>query len=165
MRRLPAALLPPYRPRRTQSVSIITNRRKVIGWLLVYEETDGTDGMFTKAVYRFIHIFNPATRSANLQKPIDWWPKRERIMGTKRGQIVTSAYRVGPAPRWSGVEWLYPRLLEEFDRLRKLGVKSEPSLLLQLVKQILNDSIEGYNACSVNDNCNGPTVCPSLTNT
>ncbi|OWZ21184.1 hypothetical protein PHMEG_0004301 [Phytophthora megakarya] len=49
------------------------------------------------------------------------------------------------------VEWLYPRLLEEFDRLRKLGVKYEPPLLLQLAKQILSDNTDGYNSRSVND--------------
>ncbi|POM60655.1 hypothetical protein PHPALM_30464 [Phytophthora palmivora] len=83
-------------------------------------------GMFAKAVDRFPHIFNPATQSANLQKPIDWCRKRERIMGTKRGQIISSACRV------SG---------RQFDRLRKLGVKYDSPLLLQLAKQILYDSI------------------------
>ncbi|OWY96290.1 hypothetical protein PHMEG_00033478 [Phytophthora megakarya] len=85
-------------------------------------------------------------------------------MGTKRGRIVISARRPGGRrrtstkviggrgrPRNPWVEWLYPRLLEEFDRLRKLGVKLEPPLLLQLAKEILSDNTDGYYARSVDD--------------
>ncbi|POM74273.1 Hypothetical protein PHPALM_8796 [Phytophthora palmivora] len=113
--------------RRAQSVNSIANRRKVIRWLLAYEKTDGMDGIFAKAVDRFPRIFNSAPRSANLQKVIDWWRKRERIIETKRDQLVISARRGGgrrrsskklvggrgrPTSPW--VEWLYPLSKADF---------------------------------------------------
>ncbi|OWY95432.1 LOW QUALITY PROTEIN: hypothetical protein PHMEG_00034561 [Phytophthora megakarya] len=74
--------------RRTQAVSTIANRRKVIRWLLAYEQKDGIDGMFAKAIDRFPDLLNSSTRAANLQKAMDWWRKWDSIMGTNRGRIV-----------------------------------------------------------------------------
>ncbi|KAL3656195.1 hypothetical protein V7S43_018982 [Phytophthora oleae] len=61
----------PASKRCTQVVSSIANRRKVVRWLLAYEEKNAMDGMFAKAVDHFPSVFNSATGSANLQKAID----------------------------------------------------------------------------------------------
>ncbi|OWZ22602.1 LOW QUALITY PROTEIN: hypothetical protein PHMEG_0002680 [Phytophthora megakarya] len=62
---------------------------------------------------------------------------------SRRRRTSTKVIGVRRRPRNPWVEWLYQRLLEELDRLRKLGVKFEPPLLLQLAKQILSDNTDG----------------------
>ncbi|EGZ16438.1 hypothetical protein PHYSODRAFT_502225 [Phytophthora sojae] len=109
-----------------------------------HEETQGVKDMFAKAVAGFPTIFNSATASANLAKAIDWWAKKDLILGAERG-VISGRGR----PRSAWVTWLYSKLLDEFDRLHKLGVKFEPPLLLQLAKQILRDGEGEYTHMSV----------------
>lgn len=162
-----ASNLAPHLPtqlgtRHTQAVSTVANRRKVLRWMEKHEKLHGDEGMFAKAVDKFPTIFNSATRSANLAKSIYWWRKRNLILHSERGTVAVSARRRGGRrrvglkviggrgrPRSAWVEWIYPLLLDEFDRLRKLGVKFDPALLLQLAKQLLRDSVEPYNERSV----------------
>lgn len=148
--------------RSTQAVSSIAHRRKVVRWMTEHEAVKGDKGMFAKAVDKFPGVFNSMTRAANLAKAVDWWKKRGRILEADRGAVVVSTRRRGGRrrvsskviagrgrPRSAWVTWLYPLLLDEFDRLRKLGVKFEPALLQQLAKQILRDSSAPYTFKSV----------------
>ncbi|POM69459.1 Hypothetical protein PHPALM_14248 [Phytophthora palmivora] len=115
--------------RHTQILSSISHRLKVVRWM---------------------KDFISDTRAAILSKVPDWWMKREHILDAKCGTVSLSARRCGwrwrvciKAAKGRGrskrawVERLYPILLDEFDRLRKLGVKIEPALLLQLGKPII----------------------------
>ncbi|ETP28207.1 hypothetical protein F442_22508 [Phytophthora nicotianae P10297] len=126
-----------------------------------FEANNGDKGMFAKAVNKFPGIFNSATQAANLAKAIDWWKKREQILDAGRGSVAISARRRGGRrrvsakvtagrgrPRSAWVKWLYTMLLDEFDRLRKLGVKFDAALLLQLAKNILRNSSEAFNTRS-----------------
>ncbi|EGZ12176.1 hypothetical protein PHYSODRAFT_515343 [Phytophthora sojae] len=66
-----------------------------------HEETQGVKGMFAKAVAAFPTIFNSETASANLAKAIDWWAKKDLILGAERGVVAVSARRRGGRQRVS----------------------------------------------------------------
>ncbi|POM60316.1 LOW QUALITY PROTEIN: hypothetical protein PHPALM_30834 [Phytophthora palmivora] len=153
----PQSLPSPQTSRHTQIVSHISHHRKVVHWMGEYEVINGENGMLTRAVDKFPVVFISATRAANLAKVLDWWTKRELIMDAKRVTVSLLARRE-TACVWKGLKvttqecmgrGLYPVLLDEFDRLRKLAEKFEPALLLQLGKRIIRESTEPYNAASV----------------
>ena len=94
---------------------------------------------------------------ANIPHPYcRWWNIRDSISAIPetssnrisvnhkqpgREKKLLSKAVVGRGPkRTPWVEWLYKPLLEEFDRLRKAGVKFSPKLLLTLASDILKAS-------------------------
>ncbi|ETO82009.1 hypothetical protein F444_03758 [Phytophthora nicotianae P1976] len=138
--------------RASQQVTTIQNRRRVISWMEEYENANGAKNMFTRAVDQFPDIFNSSTRNANLCKAMSWWKNREQLQaplrgslslpslrsdGTKRVNSKALSGRGRPRSKW--VLWIYPLLLSEIDRLRKVGLKFDASLLRQVAKRILHD--------------------------
>ena len=82
-----------------------------------------------------------------------WWNVRDSILAipeTRSNRIsvnlrqdkkLLSKAVVGRGPkRTHWVEWLHKLLLQEFDRLRKAGVKFSPKLLLRLAYDIVRTS-------------------------
>jgi hypothetical protein len=79
-----------------------------------------------------------------------------------REKKLLSKAVVGRGPkRTPWVEWLYKQLLEEFDRLRKAGVKFSPKLLLALASDILKTS--EHPEFSANTEVNSRTIQDHLT--
>ena len=64
-------------------------------------------------------------------------PTTSDTIGRKRVYIKASEGRGRKREEW--VEWLYAELVDEFDRLRKLGVKFSPALLRTLAKDIVRN--------------------------
>ncbi|KAE8966517.1 hypothetical protein PR001_g28382 [Phytophthora rubi] len=135
--------------RSAQHVSTIQQRRRVVLWMLQFEKREGNKNMFARAVDEFPDVFNSATRNANLNKAIAWWKKRDQLAQPSRGSVGLSGLRdtgrkrvnrkalTGRGRRRSPwVNWIYPKLLSEFDRLRKLGLKFDSSLLRQVALRL-----------------------------
>ncbi len=55
----------------------------------------------------------------------------------KRKKMLTKAAPGRGAKREAWVDWLHMETIEEFDRLRKAGVKFSPKLLLELARDLL----------------------------
>lgn len=109
------------------------------------EQVSGEVQLFSEAVDKFTSIFKSRTRHANIAKAMDWWSKRARFIRPNRGASVVSGRRnhgrvrvnrkciVGRGRRPSQwVIWLYPILLDEFDLLRKAGLKFDAPPLRQV---------------------------------
>lgn len=126
------------------------------------EGKGGIKGLFAQAVDEFPEIFRSKTRNANLTKATRWWKRRETLLRLPRGVRELSAKREQGRSRvnkkalkgrgrqrseW--VAWLYPQLLDEFDRLRKLGLKFDASMLRQLAIRLLKTSTGKFNSSSV----------------
>ncbi|KAE9101766.1 hypothetical protein PF010_g14342 [Phytophthora fragariae] len=143
----------PTSRREAQIVSTIKQREKVVRWMVVMEEKSGIKGLFAHAVDEFPEIFRSKTRNANITKTSRWWKKKETLLQLPRGVRELSAKRGQGRSRVSKKalqgrgrqrrEWfslLYPLLLEELDRLRKLGLKFDASMLRQLAIRLLKTS-------------------------
>jgi hypothetical protein len=85
-----------------------------------------------------------------------WWKIRDSILAIEASRDPISVNQRQPGrekkllskaavgrgrKRAPWVEWLYKQLLEDFDRLRKAGVKFSPKLLLTLASDILKESV------------------------
>ncbi|POM69660.1 Hypothetical protein PHPALM_14030 [Phytophthora palmivora] len=130
----------PPRARSSQHVSTI-HRRRVLVWMVEHEKANRKKLMFARAVDEFPAIFNSATRNANLSKALSWWNKREKLLNPPRGAVELPSLRSNGRsrvnikelagrghPRSKWVNWLYPRLVSEFDRPSKLGLKFDSPL-------------------------------------
>ncbi|KAG6960724.1 hypothetical protein JG688_00009460 [Phytophthora aleatoria] len=70
---------------------------------------------------------------------------RERVAAVFTGRVLE-----GRGRRWNEwVSWLYLQLLNEIDLLRKLGLKFDASMRLQLALRLLKTSIGSFNCTSV----------------
>ncbi|RAW34864.1 hypothetical protein PC110_g8850 [Phytophthora cactorum] len=118
--------------------------------------------LFPKTVDKFPSVFKSATRRANIAKATDWWRKWEGYLDAARGTTVVSGRRAHGRVRvnrksatsrgrytstW--VTWLYPVLLDEFDRLQKAGLKFDTPLLCPLVLKQFSVPSDPYTASSV----------------
>ncbi|RAW27157.1 hypothetical protein PC110_g16450 [Phytophthora cactorum] len=118
--------------------------------------------LFPKTVDKFTSVFKSATRRANIAKATDWWRKWEGYLDAARGTTVVSGRRAHGRVRvnrksatsrgrytstW--VTWLYPVLLDEFDRLQKAGLKFDTPLLCPLVLKQFSVPSDPYTASSV----------------
>jgi hypothetical protein len=90
---------------------------------------------------------------ATIMKSSRWWEKRATILQIhddhdnmvscnsaqpgKAKKVLTKAAPGRGPKRAPWVDWLYPLIVDEFDRYRKMGVKFSPKLLVCLAKDIL----------------------------
>lgn len=93
--------------------------------------------MLISPIYRWWKIRDSILAIEASRDPIS---VNQRQPGREKKLLAKAAVGRGrkPAP-W--VEWLYKQLLEDFDRLRKAGVKFSPKLLLALASDILKESV------------------------
>lgn len=141
--------------RALQHVVPIRDREKVVAWMAAQAAVEGEKGLAGKAVDAFPVFFRSSDRRVNLNKARDWWKKRPadrgdtdcarahkyaRSGGGNRHQFVVKAAQ-GRGPKlgehWS---WLYPILLDEFERLRKAGVKMSTRLLQDIAVTLIEES-------------------------
>ncbi|KAF1775282.1 hypothetical protein GQ600_4440 [Phytophthora cactorum] len=126
--------------------------------MVLLEKSAGIKGV----VFKRHDEIPSATRNANIAKAARWWKTRETILYLPRGvrELSTMRERVaavftgrvleGRGRRWSEwVSWLYLQLLNEIDLLRKLGLKFDASMRLQLALRLLKTSIGLFNCTSV----------------
>lgn len=138
-------------------------------------EKHGRAKLMSKTVRRFPAHFR-GSEKANLQKASDWWNRRNDIVKSEAanpasvharqvGLIRRVNTKAGPGrgpKRAEWVEFLYFELLEEFERLKASRVQFDTRLLLTLVKNILQNSSEAFNATYV-DPKDGKNIMEKLT--
>ncbi|KAF1772582.1 hypothetical protein GQ600_24402 [Phytophthora cactorum] len=147
------------------SIQVVTNlsqQRKVLRWMVKTEAQCGGKLLFPKTVDKFPSVFKSATRRANIAKATNWWRKREGYLDAARGTTVVSGRRAHGRVRvnrksatsrdrytsaW--VTWLYPVLLDKFDRLQKAGLKFDAPLLRQLALKQFSVPSAPYTASSL----------------
>ena len=141
------------RKRSFQSVSTIQDRRKVVRWMVKEKDNDEIQHFFAATVDHFPDVFRAFSRNANIQKARNWWRERQQILSMDHGQTTVSATRVTGRmtlrvkaqsgrgrKRSEWVAWLYKLLLDEFDRLRKAGLKFDAPLLRHTAVRLLEQS-------------------------
>ncbi len=134
-------------------------------------ESDGPKGLKPKAVKDFPGAFRGKT-NANLAKASDWWKKKDLILkedpcntrymtpsqlGLWRKSSLKAAPGRGPK-RAPWVDLLNYELLEEFDRLRRAGVKCDSKMLIPLAQQILASSENAIGADYVDPKDGKPVI-------
>ena len=147
------------RKRAPQIVNTKSQRSRACKWM-EQEANKGTKHIPSKAVANFPDIFNTGNKKNNLEKASRWYKSREKYIinssanksgvsvqsatpysltqGSKRIQVKCAQGRGRKREQW--VEWLYDELLDEFDRLRKLGVKFSPNTLKLVAKDLVTNS-------------------------
>lgn len=128
-------------------------------------QENGEENIASRAVRNFPNNFRGGEK-ANLMKASRWWKQRDVIisnLANKRQKFsiksVSSVRQVGSRQRvhkkaLSGrgrkrqpwVVWLYATLVEEFDRLRKSGLKFSSKLLKIVAIDILRNSTSEFHA-------------------
>ena len=117
---------------------------------MLNKEKEGHTRLPSKALKKFPSIFN-GKRDNDLAKVSHWWKNRDTILSAIE-TVNTTATRVscetrkvtqnkaliGRGPKQQAwVQWLYPILKDEFERLRALGLKFNKALLGKLAQDII----------------------------
>lgn len=146
------------RKRRLQHVVDNRSKARVVQWMVQSFEQEGRKGLCAKAIKQFPQQFRGSDK-ANLGKASDWWSKRETILKVSRvnprsvrhrqrniRRSISTKARPGRGPkRAPWVEWLHKELLEEFERLRAVGLQFSNQVLVALAKDIINKSESLFN--------------------
>lgn len=154
-------------PRKRGLQQVCTNvvRKEVVAWMIEDATCQGEDKVISRAVRAFPEHFRAPTKNANLAKASRWWKDQDRILHEDKSVsgpncVVRSniGKRTKCQPKTRGgrgrkrapwVTWLYSELIEEFERLRKAGVKFSPTILCNLACTILQASIGDFNPHTV----------------
>ena len=141
------------RPRALQQVSTILTRKTVVAWMVEDREVRGSRGMYSRTVQAIPEHFR-AQHATNLVRATRWWALRDTLLSTdqpippvalscsrsnfgRRKRVLSKAAN-GRGPRRSEwVQWLYPRLLQNFEAYKRAGVKFSSALLLELGQSLL----------------------------
>lgn len=117
------------------------------------EQHNGKEGLLTRTVREFPDVFRGSV-NANSMKASRWWKDRDTLanpdqveplsVNSRQHSInrkVLLKARKGRGPKTQAwVTWLYGELEDEFDRLRKAGVKFSAKLLKYLAVDLLETS-------------------------
>lgn len=119
--------------------------------------------VMSKIVCRFPNVFRAPSMIANLVKYGKWWRERAEIMTSydtkklsishtflgarKRVELKCAPRRGRKIAAWK--TWIYPLIREDFERLKVVGLKFSPKVLLLVAK----------NAFLSNSH---PTFCPNV---
>lgn len=141
--------------RRVQVVSSKSERKKVIEWMIAQPSHHN---IASKAVEQFPLIFSQRSRSANREKAGRWWRGRLCFLAslqipTKKALFVSTRNTRGviakkipvkalPGRGRKRQEWtniLHGAMKNEFERLRKLGVKFHGRFLQEMGLRLLMD--------------------------
>jgi hypothetical protein len=140
-----------------QFVATKANRLKVIKWMIVEAGGDhGETNLCARTVDHFPDVFRAESRNANLIKARRWYDARtdfiaamdqdtnrnsiQSLQAGGRHRVELKALPGRGRKRDSWVYWIHEELLQEFHRLRKIGMKLSPSLLVTVAKHILQHS-------------------------
>ena len=144
--------------RTLQCVLTKAQRYKIVKWMVDTAAAEGDETIASKTVKQFPSLFR-SSANANLLRASRYWKQRSVIISsykqngkrhngvytcvaTRQGIKVRIAKAAGGRGRrvtpW--VKELYAELLDEFQRLRKVGVKFNVRLLRQLALKIVADS-------------------------
>ncbi|CAM6101105.1 unnamed protein product [Calypogeia fissa] len=138
--------------RSLQHVSSKAQRVRVLKWMrMTVDITDSEDHIVSKAVKAFLDIFRAERYQANLMKCGRWWKARHTLLSAfehdhltlshtfvgarKRIELKARPGRGRKTTNWTA--WLYPLIREEFERLRRSGLKFSPSILQMVAKSTL----------------------------
>ncbi len=138
--------------KRPTVVTTQQTRIRVVEWMINDNEANGEKGLHARTVKAFPEHFR-GTTSATIMKTSRWWEKcatilqihddRDNMVSCNSAQpgkakkVLTKAAPGRRPKRAPWVDWLYPLIVDEFDRYRKMGVKFSPKLLVCLAKDIL----------------------------
>ncbi|KAL3702229.1 hypothetical protein R1sor_020251 [Riccia sorocarpa] len=142
------------RKRSLQQVVTLQAKCRVVKWMIDDEQVHEKKGLMSRCVLKFSEHFC-GTVNANCMKATRWWDEREKFLnlqqdketklsvnhsqpGINRKVLLKAAPARGKRSSW--VTWLYRELEEEFDHLRKAGVKFLPKLLRQLALELIETS-------------------------
>ena len=158
----------PIPPHNLQQVSTLGIRRTITAWMVEDVTIHGERGLNARAIQAFLEHFC-GQRSANLVKASRWWQQCHQFEADvgevnqfscswsrpskwKRHSPKAKSGRERKRSEW--IQYLYPKLVEEFDRLKKLDVKFSSQLLRELAISILvaPDSIFTANFVDPKDN-------------
>lgn len=167
--------------RTVQRVLTRPQRIKIIKWMMQTAERDGSKNIASKAVSHFSDLFR-SSRNANLTRAARYWNERSTMIvdykkNGKRGNGIYSyvatngglKVRIAKCAGGRGrrttpwVASLYVEALEEFDRLRKAGVKFNGGLLRQLVLHIVEGSYNNLFGKNARDPKSGQLVATHIT--
>lgn len=144
----------PIIKKRTQNVWTICQRVKVIQWMKKTVEEQGEKNIASKAVKNFPLLFRTSL-NADIRRAVRLWADRNKYEG-ENGDVITVGstscirrnttngmkqvrLKAGTGrgrKRAAWVEALHIELREEFDRLRRVGVKFNLNTLRLLAKSI-----------------------------
>jgi len=138
--------------KRPTAVTTQQPRIRVVEWMINDNEVNGEKGLHARTVKAFPEHFQ-GTTFATIMKSSRWWEKRATILQIrddrdnmvscnsaqpgKAKKVLTKAAPGRGPNRAPWVDWLYPFIVDEFDRYRKMGVKFSPKLLVCFAKDIL----------------------------
>ena len=148
--------------RASQQVSTIATRRLVVNWMREDEVVHGEHRLASRTIDAFPEYF-PGSRNKNLVKVARWWKSQDALFSDdedehvqlvqscprsqagrrRRSRTKTVTGRGHKQSEW--VCWLYPRLLDAFEGLRKAGVNFSSRLLQELAREILVGPDSRYN--------------------
>jgi hypothetical protein len=143
------------RKRKLQQVTTQQIRIKVVKWMIEDEQAKGKKGLFARTVRQFLGAFC-ASVNASCTKASRWWSDRENMALQDRENRISVNHQqhgilkkiLSKAAPGRGrkqkvwVIWLCGELEENFNRLRKAGVKFSPKMLLVLSKDIMQKSTD-----------------------
>jgi hypothetical protein len=151
--------------RSTQRVSTMSEKKKVVSWMMVEFERVGEDRMASTALATFPEVFRAIAGAASagilkalLQKASRWWKKRTSLMeqfekmpliifrvkrhvGKQRMCRKAISGRGRKRAAWETA--LLEYLSTEHDRLRKAGLKLDRTILKTICLGVLRDGKEG----------------------
>lgn len=156
----------PFRKCGTQHVWTISQRSTVVQWMINNASENGEKNICARAVKEFPSLFR-STPNANIKRAMRLWKGRDSFTfastnksnllsitkNTRRGlkRVNLKAHKGRGRKRESWVEALHKDLREEFDRLRKLGVKFNHSTLRLLAMGLLKNSTNSEYASTMID--------------
>ena len=148
----------------------------VLDWMLEEARTSGEKNLASRTVARFPEHFR-GNKNANLTKASRWWKGRGDFLNSMiskeslslsrcqrgiRRKLLRKASQGRGRKRAPWVSWLHEKLIDEFTRLRKAGLKFSPSMLRLLARRILIDSEESFSAKYL-DERNGRVIIEKIT--
>ncbi|KAE8993885.1 hypothetical protein PR002_g20107 [Phytophthora rubi] len=138
-----------------QHVVPMADKDRCVQWMECDVLDNGEKGLFGRTVDHFPSLFRSADRRVNMNKARDWWKKRSALqlaledgrqhkyarsaMGG-RHQLVLKAISGRGRKLDAHWDWLYPQLLQEFERLRRAGLKLSSRLLIDMATTMIEDS-------------------------
>lgn len=141
--------------RNLQQVGPIRDRVRCIECMELDHAIHGRKGLMGRTVDFFPSLFRSADRIINMNKARDWWDKRKttiaKLEDPQQRKYATARQRIrhqfvikalsGRGQKLSDHwQWLYPKLLTEFQRLRRAGCKMSTSLISEIVIVLIEDS-------------------------
>lgn len=151
------------RTRRVQSVSTLSQRKRVTLWMIQeVSETGTSHRIASRAISKFKSIFNQTSSNANRAKARDWWLKRDQLLSylsheNEGKTTVSTRLNIGNAVQRLSIKarkgrgrkrkpWvlmLQESLLLEYQRLKKMGVQMSKPILKQVALQLVLDPAIG----------------------